>query len=188
MPYVQTNFTASMEQHLQRCARYHGVAPNVLCVLDPGGNVVVYGKGPTWEHAFARAKGRYGVKVDENSVTITGEYKEVPKGFDVRAELEKRFGAALPTSIVTGGSGAVDRVAEQWAKTRGVPILRVPPDWEAHGKAAPFQRISKLLWCVGRVLVFASGPLTPALAQLVKRAELRMRDVTVEVIDMTEAK
>lgn len=40
------------------------------------------------------------------------------------------------TEVVSGGAGGVDLMGERWAKAYGVPVVKFPADWNAHGKAA----------------------------------------------------
>lgn len=40
------------------------------------------------------------------------------------------------SEVVSGGAGGVDQLGEQWACAHGVPVVKFPADWNAHGKAA----------------------------------------------------
>lgn len=40
------------------------------------------------------------------------------------------------TTLVSGGCRGVDQLAEEWAKSQEIPIVRFLPDWKKHGKAA----------------------------------------------------
>jgi hypothetical protein len=39
-------------------------------------------------------------------------------------------------SIVSGGALGVDQLAEAWASTNGVPVIRYNPDWKRFGRGA----------------------------------------------------
>ena len=47
--------------------------------------------------------------------------------------------------ILHGGAPGVETVAARWAEARGVDQVVCRPDWNAHGKAAPFRRNDELL-------------------------------------------
>ena len=49
------------------------------------------------------------------------------------AELERDADLVLVHGDCPSGA---DRMADAWAKTRGVPVERYPADWDQHGKAA----------------------------------------------------
>ena len=47
--------------------------------------------------------------------------------------------------LVHGGGPGVERIAAQWAERNGVHQVVCKPDWNAHGRAAPFRRNDELL-------------------------------------------
>ena len=47
--------------------------------------------------------------------------------------------------LLHGGGPGVEKIAASWADARGVHQLVCRPDWNAHGKAAPFRRNDELL-------------------------------------------
>ncbi len=47
--------------------------------------------------------------------------------------------------LVHGGGPGVERIAAQWADRNGVHQIVCKPDWNAHGRAAPFRRNDELL-------------------------------------------
>ncbi|MDD5916389.1 MAG: SLOG family protein [Clostridiales bacterium] len=42
--------------------------------------------------------------------------------------------------IISGGAFGIDRIAEQYARTRGIPIKIIRPDYALHGRSAPLIR------------------------------------------------
>ena len=40
------------------------------------------------------------------------------------------------TEIVSGTARGIDKLGELWAKHRGIPVKRMPADWDKHGKSA----------------------------------------------------
>ena len=47
--------------------------------------------------------------------------------------------------LLHGGGPGVEKIAASWAEARGVDQVVCRPDWNAHGKAAPFRRNDELL-------------------------------------------
>ncbi len=47
--------------------------------------------------------------------------------------------------LLHGGGPGVEKIAASWADARGVHQVVCRPDWNAHGKAAPFRRNDELL-------------------------------------------
>ena len=47
--------------------------------------------------------------------------------------------------IVHGGGPGVDRIAARWAEQNGVHQIVCKPDWNRHGRAAPFRRNDEML-------------------------------------------
>jgi hypothetical protein len=40
------------------------------------------------------------------------------------------------TELVSGTARGVDTLGERWAREHGVPVTRMPADWDEHGRAA----------------------------------------------------
>ena len=47
--------------------------------------------------------------------------------------------------LVHGGGPGAEKIASRWAESRGVHQVVCKPDWNAHGRAAPFRRNDQLL-------------------------------------------
>ena len=44
------------------------------------------------------------------------------------------------TEVVTGGARGVDKAAEMWAKSKGIPCTVYLPDWDTFKKAVGYRR------------------------------------------------
>ena len=64
---------------------------------------------------------------------------------DVFESLDKARAKYADIVLVHGGGPGVDRIAAQWAERHGVHQVVCKPDWNAHGRAAPFRRNDELL-------------------------------------------
>ena len=77
-------------------------------------------------------------------VAIAGG-KQVANADAIIARLEKAKEKYADLILVHGGGPGVERIAAQWADTNGVHQVVCKPDWNAHGRAAPFRRNDELL-------------------------------------------
>ena len=73
--------------------------------------------------------------------------------------------------LVHGGGPGVERIAAQWAERNGVHQVVCKPDWQRHGRAAPFRRNDDLLDLLPKgVIAFPGGGIT---GNLVDKARQR---------------
>ena len=77
-------------------------------------------------------------------VAIAGG-KNVTDAGAVIARLDKAKAKYDDIILVHGGGPGVERIAAQWAERNGVHQVVCKPDWNAHGRAAPFRRNDELL-------------------------------------------
>ncbi len=98
-------------------------------------------------------------------VAIAGG-KQVGDASAVFARLD-RVRAKYPDMVlVHGGGPGVERLAAQWAEQRGVHQVVCKPDWNAHGRAAPFRRNDELLNLLPKgVIAFPGSGITDNLVE-----------------------
>ena len=77
-------------------------------------------------------------------VAIAGG-KQVANPDAIIARLEKAKEKYADLILVHGGGPGIERIAAQWADRSGVHQVVCKPDWNAHGRAAPFRRNDELL-------------------------------------------
>ena len=77
-------------------------------------------------------------------VAIAGG-KNVSDPAAVIARLDKARAKYTDIVILHGGGPGVERIAAQWAERNGVHQVVCKPDWDRHGRAAPFRRNDELL-------------------------------------------
>ena len=93
-------------------------------------------------------------------VAITGG-KEVRDAGAVFARLDQTKAKYDDIVLVHGGGPGVERIAAQWAERNGVHQVVCKPDWNAHGRAAPFRRNDALLDLLPKgVLAFPGSGIT----------------------------
>ena len=77
-------------------------------------------------------------------VAITGG-KIVNNPGEVIRRLDTARAKYADMVLVHGGSPGVERIAASWAERNGVHQIVCKPDWNRHGRAAPFRRNDELL-------------------------------------------
>ena len=77
-------------------------------------------------------------------VAIAGG-KNVDDPAAVIAKLEQARTKYADIVLVHGGGPGVEKIAAQWADRNGVHQIVCKPDWDRHGRAAPFRRNEELL-------------------------------------------
>ena len=68
---------------------------------------------------------------DKKAVAVVGS-----RGIVKCAALTARLAELAPDQVVSGGAAGVDGLAAAWARTNGVPLLELRPDYAAHGPTA----------------------------------------------------
>ena len=72
--------------------------------------------------------------------------------------------------LVHGGGPGVEKIAAQWAERNGVHQVVCRPDWERHGRAAPFRRNDELLNLLPKgVIAFPGSGITDNLVDKARR-------------------
>jgi len=66
-------------------------------------------------------------------------------------------------TLVSGGAEGVDKAAEKWAKSVGLPTKIFPADWERDGKRAGVMRNGAIISNAQAVIVFWDGVSTGTL-------------------------
>ena len=77
-------------------------------------------------------------------VAVAGS-KPVDDANPICAALDQVRGKYKDMVLVHGGGPGAEKIAARWAESRGVHQVVCKPDWNAHGKAAPFRRNDQLL-------------------------------------------
>jgi predicted Rossmann-fold nucleotide-binding protein len=80
------------------------------------------------------------------------------RGIKSCAALARRLAELEPALVVSGGAAGVDAIAADWARTHGVPLLELRPDYATHGlTAAPHVRNAEIVKRAHLVLVVWDG-------------------------------
>ncbi len=98
-------------------------------------------------------------------VAIAGG-KDVADPTAVIARLDQARAKYSDIVIVHGGGPGVEKIAARWAERNGVHQVVCKPDWDRHGRAAPFRRNEELLNLLPKgVIAFPGGGITENLVE-----------------------
>ena len=93
-------------------------------------------------------------------VAIAGG-KDVADPAAVIAKLDQTRAKYADIVLVHGGGPGVERIAARWAERNGVDQVVCKPDWDRHGRAAPFRRNEELLQLLPKgVIAFPGSGIT----------------------------
>ena len=93
-------------------------------------------------------------------VAIAGG-KDVQDPAAVIATLDQTRAKYADIVLVHGGGPGVEKIAARWAERNGVDQVVCKPDWDRHGRAAPFRRNEELLQLLPQgVLAFPGSGIT----------------------------
>ena len=93
-------------------------------------------------------------------VAIAGG-KDVQDPAAVIAKLDQTRAKYADIVLVHGGGPGVEKIAASWAERAGVDQVVCKPDWDRHGRAAPFRRNEELLNLLPQgVLAFPGSGIT----------------------------
>ena len=102
-------------------------------------------------------------------VAIAGG-KDVADPAAVIARLDQARAKYADIVLVHGGGPGVEKIAAQWADRNGVHQVVCKPDWDRHGRAAPFRRNDELLNLLPKgVIAFPGSGITENLVDKAKQ-------------------
>ena len=93
----------------------------------------------------ARKDRKTRVHLPEGTLIAVAGGKTVTDPGAVFTRLDKVRAKYADMILVHGGGPGVEKIAAQWAERNGVHQVVCKPDWDRHGRAAPFRRNDDLL-------------------------------------------
>ena len=115
---------------------------------------------------------------DGTLVAITGG-KAVSDADAIWATLDRTREKYGDMVLLHGGGPGVEKIAASWAEARGVSQVICRPDWNAHGKAAPFRRNDELLNFLPKgVIAFPGSGITGNLVDKARQLGIPVHSVT----------
>ena len=110
-------------------------------------------------------------------VAITGG-KQVVDADAVWTTLDRAREKYGDMILLHGGGPGVEKIAASWAEARGVHQVVCRPDWNAHGKAAPFRRNDELLNLLPKgVIAFPGSGITGNLVDKARQLGIPVHSV-----------
>ena len=96
--------------------------------------------------------------------------KDIADPAAVIARLDKARDKYADMVLVHGGGPGVEKIAARWAERNGVHQVVCKPDWDRHGRAAPFRRNDELLNLLPKgVIAFPGSGITENLVDKAKQ-------------------
>lgn len=80
------------------------------------------------------------------------------------------------TEVVSGGATGADRLGEEYAEARGIPVRHFIPNWKDYGRAAGPMRNKEMAEYADAVALFAGGKGTDSMYQEAKKAGIQVYD------------
>ena len=97
------------------------------------------------DFARARQDRKTAAHLPQGTLVAIAGGKDVADPGAVIAMLDRTRAKHADMVLVHGGGPGVERIAAQWAERNGVHQVVCKPDWDRHGRAAPFRRNEELL-------------------------------------------
>ncbi len=111
-------------------------------------------------------------------VAIAGG-KDIANPATVIERLDKARAKYADMVLVHGGGPGVERIAASWAERNGVHQIVCKPDWNKHGRAAPFRRNDELLNLLPKgVIAFPGSGITDNLVDKARQLGIPIQRCT----------
>ena len=104
--------------------------------------------------------------------------KEANDAGKIIAHLDRLKAKYADVVLVHGGGPGAEKIAVGWAERNGVHQVVCKPDWEAHGRAAPFRRNDELLALLPKgVIAFPGSGITDNLIDKARALGIPVKQV-----------
>ncbi|MYH37046.1 MAG: DUF2493 domain-containing protein [Rhodospirillaceae bacterium] len=97
------------------------------------------------DFARARQDRKTAAHLPQGTLVAIAGGKDVADPAAVIAMLDRTRAKHADMVLVHGGGPGVEKIAARWAERNGVHQVVCKPDWDRHGRAAPFRRNEELL-------------------------------------------
>ena len=113
------------------------------------------------DYASALEKREIAAATPDGTLIALAGGKDLPDPKIVWAELDRALEQNPDMVLVHGDAPGIEKAGAQWAEARNVKQVPFPPDWDAHGKAAPFRRNEEILKLpLDRLIAFPGSGIT----------------------------
>ena len=118
------------------------------------------------DYQRAREDRKHRAHLPEGTLIAVAGGKDVTNANAIFHRLEKARAKYADMVLVHGGAPGIEKIAASWADRNGVHQIICKPDWDRHGKAAPFRRNDELLNLLPRgVIAFPGSGITDNLVE-----------------------
>ena len=97
------------------------------------------------DFARARQDRKTAAHLPQGTLVAIAGGKDVADPAAVIAMLDRTRAKHADMVLVHGGGPGVEKIAARWAERNGIHQVVCKPDWDRHGRAAPFRRNEELL-------------------------------------------
>ena len=126
----------------------------------------------------ARADRKNRAHLPEGTLVAVAGGKDFANTGAVIAHLDKARAKYADIVLVHGGGPGVEKIAARWAEREGVHQVVCKPDWDRHGRAAPFRRNDELLNLLPKGLIaFPGNGITANLVDKARQRGIPVRQV-----------
>ena len=109
------------------------------------------------DYLRARENRKNQAHIPEGTLIAIAGGKDVTNADAIFRRLEKAKAKYADMVLVHGGAPGIEKIAASWADRNGVHQIVCKPDWDRHGKAAPFRRNDELLNLLPRGIIAFPG-------------------------------
>ncbi len=126
----------------------------------------------------ARSDRKTQVHLPEGTLVAVTGGKDVGEPAAVFQRLDKVRAKYTDMVLVHGGGPGIERIAASWAEQRGVHQVVCKPDWDRHGRAAPFRRNDDLLNLLPKgVIAFPGSGITDNLVDKARQLGIPVQKI-----------
>ena len=126
----------------------------------------------------ARADRKNRAHLPQGTLVAIAGGKDFANPAAVIAYLDKARAKYADIVLVHGGGPGVEKIAAAWAERNGVHQVVCKPDWDRHGRAAPFRRNDELLNLLPKgVIAFPGSGITGNLVDKARQRGIPVRQV-----------
>ena len=130
-----------------------------------------YARIDSADYARALEKRDLAADTPDGTLIALAGGKDLPDPKTVWAELDRALEQTPDMVLVHGDAPGVEKAGAAWAEASNVKQVPFAPDWDAHGKAAPFRRNEEMLKLpLDRLIAFPGSGITDNLVDRAHKA------------------
>ncbi len=104
----------------------------------------------------------------------------------LNVDMEDYLGCEVLTELVSGGARGIDSLAEQYARSKKIPIKIFRPDYHAYGRIAPLMRNRDIVAYADMVIAIWDGH-SRGTKNAIKHARQQKKPLKIFILPSKEA-